>query len=437
MESGNKQGYWVKGEPQMLSQLKRKNLRAGTTIFREHEAPDFAYFIESGKAELSASDGQQEVSLTTMGPGDLLGEMAIVDNSTRTATAVALEDMVVIPISREMIQEKLNNSDPIAHLLLRVVVGRYRWALRRVLDDKRLVSEQTMTVAGFDTRYQKIRESAVQRLKIEQDLHEAIEQEQFVVYYQPVVNMKTGIIAGFEALIRWHHPDRGMVPPDEFIGVAEETDLIIPIGAWVLEQACEDLPRFQAVFDQHLSGQPPLFMSVNVSPKQIDKLSKGGRLEAILDTNNTDPGLIKLEITEDILVQSPDLAARALGEMKSAGVSLALDDFGKGYSSMSYLHQFPLDVLKIDRAFVSAVTGEEKSVKIVQGIISLARALGLTVVAEGIEDIETLNKIRAMGCDFFQGFFASRPWPIEAMLASIERHCRSRAAALAGNRRSA
>lgn len=427
----------MQSEPKVLSELKRKKLRAGTTIFREHEKPDFAYFIESGKAELSAHDGQQEISLTTMGPGDLLGEMAIVDNSTRTATAVALEDMVVLPISREMIQEKLNNSDPIAHLLLRVVVGRYRWALRRVLDDKRLTSDKTLTVAGLDTRYQKIRESAIRRLRIEQDLREAIEQEQFVVYYQPVVTLKTGIIAGFEALIRWHHPEHGMVPPAEFIGVAEETDLIIPIGAWVLEQACEDLPRFQAVFDQHLAGQPPLFMSVNVSPKQIDKLSKGGRLSAILDAHATDPARIKLEITEDILVQSPELAARALGEMKSAGVGLALDDFGTGYSSMSYLHQFPLDLLKIDRAFINAMTEKDKSVKIVQGIISLAKALGLTVVAEGIEDLKTLNVIRTMGCEFFQGYFASRPWPVEAMLASIERHCRSRAAAISQARQSA
>lgn len=421
----------------ILSELKRKTFRAGSTIFREHEKPDYAFFIETGKVELSADNGEETIVLTTMGPGDLIGEMAIIDNSTRTATAIAMEDTVVIPLDQKMIQEKLSGADPIAQLLLRVVVGRFRWALRRVLDSQRLVSEQTMTVAGFDTRYMRVRESAIKRLRIEQDLREAIDNQQFVVYYQPVVAMRTGIIAGFEALIRWHHPERGMIPPGEFIGVAEQSDLIVPIGAWVLEQACEDLPRFQAIFDKYMQDQPPLFMSVNVSPKQIDKLSKAGRLDAILKTSETDPSRVKLEITEDILVQSPELAATALAQMKSVGVELALDDFGTGYSSMSYLHQFPLDVLKIDRAFVNAVTSEDKSIKIVHGIISLAKALGLKVVAEGIEDASTLNKIRVLECEYFQGYFASRPWPLAAMCASLERHCNSRAAAMAKGKKSA
>jgi EAL domain-containing protein (putative c-di-GMP-specific phosphodiesterase class I) len=220
------------------------------------------------------------------------------------------------------------------------------------------------------------------------------------------------------------------VPPGEFIGVAEDSGLIIPIGSWVLEKACEDLPRFQDVFDQNFMDHPRLFMSVNISPKQIDKLSKMDRLQAILDTHGTDPAAIKLEITEDLLVSSPEMAALALGRIKETGVSLALDDFGTGYSSMSYLHKFPLDILKIDRSFIDAINKEEKGLEIVTGIISLARALRMQVVAEGIEDLETLNKIRNLQCEYFQGYFASKPWPLEAMLASLARHCRSRASAL-------
>lgn len=421
----------------IIEGAKRKTIRAGTKIFREHESGDFAYLLETGKVELSACVEGQKVVITTMGAGDLFGEMAIIDSSARTATAVALTDAVVIPIARELFQEKLGNSDPIAHLFLRVVVGRYRWALRRALDNQQLNAAQTMLMASVDTRYMRVRESAINKLRIEQDLRDALENEQFVVYYQPVVAIRTGVIAGFEALIRWRHPEHGLVLPSEFIGVAEDTDLIIPIGAWVLEQACQDLPKFQAVFDQNFQNQPPLFMSVNVSPKQIDKLSKMDRLKSILETYETDPASIKLEITEDILVTSPELATRALEEIKSVGVELSLDDFGTGYSSMSYLHQFPLDVLKIDRSFVNAINTKEKGLDIVQGIISLARALKMKVVAEGVEDLDTLNKIRGLDCEFFQGYFASKPWPLEAMLASLERHCRSRAAALDLSQKSA
>ncbi|NNF51412.1 MAG: EAL domain-containing protein [Gammaproteobacteria bacterium] len=357
--------------------------------------------------------------------------MSIIDNSPRTSTAMALEDTVVIPIDAETFQEKLGSSDPMAYMFLRVIAGRYRWALRRALDNQNINSSKTMMMGGMDTRYMRVRESAISRLRIEQDLQEAIEKDQFVVYYQPIVTMTTGVIAGFEALLRWNHPERGIIAPGEFVGVAEESGLIIPIGSWVIEKACEDLPRFQDVFNQNFLGQPELFMSVNVSPKQIDKLSKLDRLKAILDTHGTDPGNIKLEITEDLLVTSPELAVLALDKIKATGVELALDDFGTGYSSMSYLHRFPLDVLKIDRTFINAVNSEEKGLEIVQGIIGLARALRMQVVAEGVEDLETLNKIRHLDCDYLQGFFASKPWPLEAMLASLARHCRSRAKALA------
>ncbi len=415
----------------IIEDAKRKSIRAGTTIFREHETGDFAYLIETGKVELSADDEGRKVVITIVGAGDLFGEMSVIDNSLRIATAIAIEDTVVIPIGAELFQEKLGKSDPMAYMFLRVLAGRYRWALRRALDNQNLNSAKTMMMGGMDTRYMRVRESAINRLRIEQDLREAVENEQFLLYYQPIVAIDTGVIAGFEALLRWQHPERGIISPDEFIGVAEESDLIIPIGSWVIEKACEDLPRFQDVFDQNFMDQSKLFMSINVSPKQIDKLSKLGRLQAILDIHKTDPTTIKLEITEDILVTSPEAAALALDKIKKTGVELALDDFGTGYSSMSYLHRFPLDVLKIDRTFIDAVNKDEKGLDIVRGIIGLARALRMKVVAEGVENLETLNKIRNLDCDYLQGFFASKPWPLDAMLASLARHCRSRANAMA------
>ncbi len=410
----------------ILKDQKRKTFAAGETIFREHEVGDFAYFIESGKVELSASNQGKKVVLTTMGPGELLGEMAIIDKSTRSASATALEETVAIPIDSRTVEKKIASSDPMTHMLLRLVVERFRWALRRVLDAERLYSEGTMTLAEIDTRYERARDFAINRIKLEQDLKEALNEQQFELYYQPIVDLRSGIIAGFEALIRWQHPERGLVPPVDFISAAEDTGLIVQIGQWVLERACRDLPQFQKVFKTRVTGHAPLFMSVNVSPRQIEDLAETGALIDTLRRTGIHPSRVKLEITEELLIRSPELAARSLAQMKEVGVELAIDDFGTGYSSMSYLHRFPLDVLKIDRAFVNSMTKDKKSLQIVHAIVGLAKSLGLKVVAEGIEDAETLKSIKQLGCDFFQGYFASRPLPLDKMLRGLERHCDNR-----------
>ncbi|NNF52592.1 MAG: EAL domain-containing protein, partial [Gammaproteobacteria bacterium] len=406
---------------------KRKTYEAGEIIFREHEEGDFAYFIESGNVELSASNQGKKIVLTSVGPGELLGEMAIIDKFTRTATATALEKTVAIPIDSKAVQKKITSSDPMTHMLLRVVVERFRWALRRVLDSERLYTDGTLTLGAIDTKYEKARDYAINRIKLEQDLKEALDDEQFSLHYQPIVDAKSGVIAGFEALIRWEHPEQGLVSPADFIPAAEDTGLILPIGKWVLEQACRDLPRFQKVFARSLPDMAPLFMSVNVSPRQIEDLAEAGALVAALKTSGIHPSRIKLEITEELLIHSPELAKHALNNIKNAGVDLAIDDFGTGYSSLSYLHSFPLDVLKIDRAFVNSMTKDKKSMQIVEAIVGLSRALGLKVVAEGIEDAGTLKIIRKLGCDYFQGYFASRPLPVDKMIQSLERHSKSRA----------
>lgn len=352
--------------------------------------------------------------------------MAIIDKSTRTASAIALEETVAIPIDGDTVEKKITSSDPMTHMLLRLVVERFRWALRRVLDAERLYSEGTMTLAEIDTRYERARDFAIDRIKLEQDLKEALNLGQFELHYQPIVDLRSGIIAGFEALIRWQHPQRGMVPPVDFISAAEDTGLIVQIGQWVLDRACRDLPQFQKVFTTRVTGKAPLFMSVNVSPRQIEELAETGALISTLERTGIHPSRIKLEITEELLIRSPDVAERSLADMKEVGVELAIDDFGTGYSSMSYLHRFPLDVLKIDRAFVNSMTRDKKSLQIVHAIVGLARSLGLQVVAEGIEDANTLKSIKKLGCDYFQGYFASKPLPLDRMLTGLARHCDKR-----------
>jgi len=257
---------------------------------------------------------------------------------------------------------------------------------------------------------------AVALLQLETDLHWAIERREFELHYQPIVNLGSGHITGFEALIRWRHPERGMVSPAEFVPVAEETGWIVPIGAWVLETACEQLASWQ----DELRCDPPLTMSVNLSGKQFSQPDLTDFIAEQLRRWNIAPENLKLEITESaIMEQGPDVIER-LHTLRGLGVKLALDDFGTGYSSLSYLHRFPLDTLKIDRSFVMRMQEGGENREIVRIIVALGQTLGLDVIAEGIEETAQLRDLRALGCHGGQGYFFSRPLVPDAALELLK-----------------
>jgi diguanylate cyclase (GGDEF)-like protein/PAS domain S-box-containing protein len=246
---------------------------------------------------------------------------------------------------------------------------------------------------------------AVRLLRLETDLRRAIERGQLALHYQPIVALADGRLRGFEALVRWHHPQRGLVSPAEFIPLAEETKLILPIGEWVLGEACRRLAEWQARFpcDQ------PLSVSVNLSARQFEQPGLIEQVGRALAETGLDARALKLEITESVLMESPDTAAALLQQLRELGAALHLDDFGTGYSSLSYLHRFPIDGLKIDRSFVSQMAGGGKSLELVRSIIALARNLGLGVVAEGIETAEQAAQLRALDCEQGQGYLFSKP----------------------------
>ena len=391
----------------------------GTKIFREGEPGTYAYLIEKGKVEISAATKGARIEINTLGPGDLFGEMALIDNHSRSATATALEDTRVIPLEKSALESKISKSDPVLHMLLRVVLERFRWALRRVLDRERLLSTGALGGEEQDKLYEEAKEQAVNQLRLEQDLNEAIEKQQFQVHYQPIVDSNTGVVAGYEALTRWLHPKHGYVSPMEFIEAAEDSGLIIPLGLWILEKACEDLKRFQRAVDESGESDRTLFMSVNVSPRQLQQLTSDGTFVRIINETGVDPANLKLELTEALLIQSPEVAAIALARLKETGVQLAIDDFGTGYSSLSYLHRFPFDVLKIDRAFINSMVTEKKSKQIVVAIMGLAHGLGLKVVAEGIEDQNTADMVKEWRCEFMQGYFFAKPKPAPEILGGL------------------
>jgi diguanylate cyclase (GGDEF)-like protein/PAS domain S-box-containing protein len=241
------------------------------------------------------------------------------------------------------------------------------------------------------------------RLQLESDLRKAVKKQQFQLYYQPIVGLSDGHLSGFEALIRWPHPEKGFVSPVEFIPIAEETGLIQSIGWWVLQEACRQLQVWKKRYPQASS----LVMNVNLSGHQLKEISLIERIEQILQETNIEGSYLKLEITESCFLKAIAEEADMIQQLKELGVRLCIDDFGTGYSSLSRLHEFPIDTLKIDRSFIKRL--EKNQTAIVQTIISLAHTLDMNVVAEGIETIAQLEKLNSLGCELGQGYFFSKP----------------------------
>jgi diguanylate cyclase (GGDEF)-like protein len=258
--------------------------------------------------------------------------------------------------------------------------------------------------ARYEVFDQAMHARAVSRLQLESDLRQAVERKEFVVYYQPIVSLQTGRLTGFEALVRWNHPRRGLVSPLDFIPAAEETGLIVPIGEWVLAEACTRVREWQIASPSHRS----LSLSVNLSARQVEQADLLERIHAALETSKLNPHSLKLEITESVVMENAEAAALMFKQLRSLGVQLSIDDFGTGYSSLSYLHRFPLNYLKIDRSFVSRLTTDNDNA-IVRTISTLARNLGMEVIAEGIETEEQYQQLRILGCECGQGYLFSHP----------------------------
>jgi len=258
---------------------------------------------------------------------------------------------------------------------------------------------------------------AVYLLQMETDLRRALEREEFRVYYQPIVSLENGQLGGFEALIRWEHPERGFINPGDFISLAEDTGLIAPIGMWVLKHACQQLAKWQWQSHAHRS----LFMSVNLSSKQLVQSALVNEIRDILQETHVEPRTLKLEITESAVMENAETAVQLLRRLKALGVQLSIDDFGTGYSSLGYLHRFPVDTLKIDRSFVGRIGEASENIEIVRTIISLAENMGMDVVAEGVETLSQLTQLRKLNCQYGQGYLFSRPVDPESVSAWITR----------------
>jgi diguanylate cyclase (GGDEF)-like protein/PAS domain S-box-containing protein len=257
----------------------------------------------------------------------------------------------------------------------------------------------------FEWFESQMHDGMLSRFQLEMDLPRAIEREEFLLHYQPIVDLDNETVVGFESLIRWQHPTRGFIPPNEFIPIAEETGIILSIGKWVLRESCRQMAHWQKMFP--LASN--LIISVNLSGAQLEQTDLTWQVQQILAESGLRPNCLKLEITESVIMKNAEQAIETAQKLRKMGVRISIDDFGTGYSSLSYLHRFPIETLKVDRSFINRIGVGDENEAIVQTIISLAENLGIDVVAEGIEKAEQLDFLRKIHCHYGQGFYYSRP----------------------------
>lgn len=383
----------------------KKTIKAGEIILKQRDEGDAAYLIESGTVEILIEKDKGLIqSLGTRGEGTIIGEMSLVDKKPRTATIKAIEDCVLLEISREDFNRRLESADPIIQMVIKVIITRYRDTMTRAhilgrKDDIALPDQ-------FEKELVK-KANAVENIKITHELKEAIKNNHLEIYYQPIINLKTQKMVGFEALSRWKHPEKGYVSPDIFIPIAEESGLIIDVSRQIVKKSCEALVEL----DKLRQTDTPFFVSVNFSAKDFVTPDFKSYIVNVLDRNNLSHDQLHIEITERLLMDQPSRARETLQECKKEGIPISIDDFGTGYSSLSYLHYFPIDILKIDRSFIENMQQDETAYELAKSIISLGHNMKMSIIAEGIEEEEQATMLTKMGVDKAQGYYYAKPMP--------------------------
>jgi diguanylate cyclase (GGDEF)-like protein/PAS domain S-box-containing protein len=340
----------------------------------------------------------------------LLEDISGISDATRVAERIQAE----LAASVNLTGFDVFTSASIGIALSSSAYSRPEYLLRNA--DMAMYRAKGLGQARFEVFDRTMHAQALARLQLETDLRRALERQEFVLHYQPIVSLADGEICGVEALIRWKHPERGLLPPDEFIPAAEETGLILPIGRWVLGEACRRLRRWRVRFGEGRLRS----LGVNLSAKQFSQIDLMEQVWDALRDSGLPPEVLRLEITESAVMENADAAVVLLGRLKGLGVQISLDDFGTGYSSLSYLHRFPLDALKIDRSFVGEIDLDERTTRLVETVLTLARGLGVPAVAEGIETERQLAHLRSLDCELGQGYYFSPPVPPEELEALLD-----------------
>lgn len=379
---------------------KRLSVKAGEAIFAEDDSPTTAFLIESGRVVVSTVQHGQYRVLGELGVGALLGEMAVIDSAPRSASAHALSNCELTPIDRNQFAERLAAADPVVRALLMSQLTRYRSALATLTGD----ASVEIQLKGSDDSL------AFDKIRLESELRAALERNELEVLLQPLLHIPSDRIAGYEALIRWQHPQRGPVSPNEFIRLAEETSLIIPVGDYVLERVCDMLVELRS------RGQDPLpFIALNVSARQLDDPTLVDRMLEKLESRHLPPDRLEIEITESLVFNQKQIG-ELLDRCHAAGMQVALDDFGTGYSNLGPILSLNFDRIKLDQAFTRSLH-TPRGHALVSAIVAMTKALDCEMIAEGVEETSQLEALRALGCDYAQGWLVGRPISLAQVLS--------------------
>ena len=392
----------------------RREVPQGTVVFREGEPGDCAYVIESGTVEISTRRGGERVVIAERFAGEIFGEMAIVDNRPRSATVTAATECSLLVLSAEQVQARMQALDPVLRMVLTVILDRFRDTMNRFKSESGQ-SRQSLESAAQgcpETRLQAHQE-AIERIKLEQSIKTAIEREELLLHFQPIVCCKTGRIGSFESLVRWQHPSQGLISPATFITAAEQSSLICEISRYVFDKACAALKRLRAAGAGATPPNEQIRISVNTSARDFANTDFVDYVEDCIGRHGVEADWLTLEITESMLMQNPDVTLEILQRCRGIGLSIAIDDFGTGYSSLSYLNRFPLEALKIDRSFLADLEKGASGKEVIRAMVALGHGLGLKVIAEGVESAEQASIVQLFGCDGLQGFLFSKPLPLD------------------------
>lgn len=381
--------------------MERVHLSINEILFSEGDSPTVAFLIESGEIEISTVRDGEILVLSKLMTGDLLGEMAVIDDAPRTATARALTNCVLFQIDRTQISERLASTDPIIRALLEGQLKRYRGALaamqgKKISQDDGVTASETLGVG---------------KIRLESQLREALNTGGLDVRYQPLLHVQSNKIAGYEALVRWNHPERGQISPVEFVALAEETSLIVPVGEYVFDTACAAVKTFI-----ENGADPKPFIAVNVSARQLSHPGLIERIVARVDAAGLPKGSLKVEITESQALNY-DMVEKVISLCHDHGIKVALDDFGTGHSHLTHLHKLAFDTMKVDQAFSRSMLEHPRSMAIVKAIVAMGKAIDADIVVEGIETEEMLQALRDLGCDYAQGYLIGKPQTLEELLA--------------------
>jgi len=384
----------------MFDELDREIYSSDQIVFKHGEMGDCAYLIEEGRVEILVAKNEGDRRIRVIGKGELFGEVSLIDYQPRTATVRAIEKTILVPIPRKMMVMLLKKSDPVLQHLLLVILERFR--------HRNELSAPAETMADISPEYSRQREfvkgEATQKLSLAHGMQRALTHEEFKLYYQPICELSTGRVAGFEALIRWHHPIEGVKQPNDFLWIAEQTGHIHEIGLWAFERACSDWKALRL-----LTEHDAPFVSVNLSPIQLNDERMVDNLIALAEKHKANISEIKLELTETVMVDNPEAALKAMERLIGMGFSIALDDYGAGHSGLRHLQRYPISSLKIDGDFVLPILKSAQSLEIVRSTVALAHSLGMSAIAESIENKEVAKKIQEMKCDFGQGMYFGKP----------------------------